>query len=502
MTAKISSKSVERFLKNREVRFGTSGIRGLASNLTDRLCYAFTCAFIHHLENLGELRRGDQVSVGGDLRPSTGRIIRAVLQAIGDCGMKFHYSGRLPSPALCYFGMKHGLPTIMITGSHIPSDRNGIKFTRRKGEITKADEAAILSQPLDIPSGLFDREENLKTKAKLPAADEQPVVEYLQRYLDFFPEGVFSGLRLGVYQHSSAGREIFPELLRRLGAEVVELGWAKNFIAVDTEALDQRTVEAARDWCRKRKLFALVTADGDADRPLVADENGNWLRGDTAGLLCAIQLGIKALAVPVSCSTAIEKTGFFQKVVRTRIGSPYVIEGMRRLSAPSVGGFEANGGFLIQTPLSRNGRRLEALPTRDAAIVHLALLERAIEKHCLLSELARELPQRVTFSDHLKNFPQEMGRQFVEELTSFGSLNPKVIDENLVRLCGEMVGMDSTDGVRLIFKRGDILHLRPSGNAPEFRCYSEAETEARARRLCRLGLQWVEKWRAQRPPPG
>ncbi len=86
----------------------------------------------------------------------------------------------------------------------------------------------------------------------------------------------------------------------------------------------------------------------DGDRPLVADENGNWLRGDILGLLSAEALNIEALAVPVSSNSAIESCGRFAYIARTKIGSPYVIAEFADLAKKfnSVAGFEAQWWFL------------------------------------------------------------------------------------------------------------------------------------------------------------
>ncbi len=169
---------------------------------------------------------------------------------------------------------------------------------------------------------------------------------------------------------------------------------------------------------------------------------------------------------------------------------------MRSLSANIVAGFEANGGFLLQTPVERGGRRLEALPTRDAAIVHLALLQRGVERDLPLSQLLQELPRRFTFSDRLRDFPPQLGRRLMDELGGKdGTAALEPIEKLLGPLFGRPLAADATDGVRITFSAGEIVHLRPSGNAPELRCYSEADDEARAREICVAGLDWVKKWR-------
>ncbi|MFP3449658.1 phosphomannomutase, partial [Pseudomonas sp. SIMBA_067] len=80
--------------------------------------------------------------------------------------------------------------------------------------------------------------------------------------------------KIGVYQHSSAGRELYPLLFRALGAEVVCLGYSDNFIPIDTEAVGESDRKQAKVWSTEYKLDAIFSTDGDGDRPLLADENG------------------------------------------------------------------------------------------------------------------------------------------------------------------------------------------------------------------------------------
>lgn len=85
------------------------------------------------------------------------------------------------------------------------------------------------------------------------------------------------------------------------------------------------------------------------------------------GILCARALRIKAVATPVSCNSAVELSGLFDAVRRTRIGSPFVIEAMNCLSAEglaTVCGYGANGGFLLGSAVDVGKARLSALPTR------------------------------------------------------------------------------------------------------------------------------------------
>jgi phosphomannomutase len=483
-----------------DVRFGTSGIRGLVPNLTDRLVYGATLGFIGHLRDHGLLRHDSTVGVGGDLRPSTGRLMDAIARAATDAGIRVDNLGRVPSPAVAQWGIRRGFPTVMVTGSHIPSDRNGLKYTRPDGEILKSDEEAILDREVEI-GDLFTTDGAFLTRARLTTVDETAGTEYRRRLLDFFGEGCLAGRSIGVYQHSAVGRDDMVVVLQALGAEAIPLGRSTEFVPVDTEAIRPEDIDLAEEWSRNHHFDAIVSTDGDSDRPLIADERGRWLRGDVAGILTASFLGMDALALPVSCNSAVERCGRFAEVLRTRIGSPYVIEGMDRLRRDGhsqIGGYEANGGFLVATPVARGGRILSPLPTRDAILVHLAILAMASEQEATVSSLVAQLPPRHTASDRLADFPTDRSKQLLDHLDGGG---PTVQAAALGLGPGSVLEADRTDGLRMQLDSSEIIHLRPSGNAPEFRCYAEAATPERATALVQATISVMAGWR-DGPLPG
>lgn len=313
-----------------KVAFGTSGVRGLVTEMTDVVCYHFTAAFLMYLQETQQWQKGQQVLIGGDLRSSTVRIVGACMQACRDLGGEVVYAGLTPSPAVARYGFANGIPSLMVTGSHIPDDRNGIKFNTPTGEILKADESGITRQIVKIPYQLFDSNEMLVHAEPLPDVNVNVEAEYVRRYVDFFGLAL-KGMRVGVYQHSSVGRDVIVQVLTSLGAQVTSLGRSERFIPVDTEAIRIEDVALAKEWASSAAFDSIVSADGDADRPLLSDENGQWLRGDILGVLCARFLGCLDVVTPVSSNTAVEKSGWFDSVSRTKIGSPYVIEGMSKL---------------------------------------------------------------------------------------------------------------------------------------------------------------------------
>lgn len=475
------------------VGFGTSGARGLADAMTDRVCYAHVAAFLAHLRTCGEALPGTRVALAGDRRPSTPRILEACAAAIADAGCSPVNCGAIPTPAVASYGLREGIPSLMVTGSHIPDDRNGIKFYRAAGEILKDDEAGIRLQRVTLTDERFVAGGALRTYGALPPATDAAYQAYVRRYLDFFPDRCLAGRRVALYEHSTVSREPFAAVLRGLGADVIPLGRSTHFVPVDTEAIRPEDVALARQWAKTVGYDAIVSADGDGDRPLVGDEQGRWLRGDVAGIYAARYLDADAVVTPVSSNTALEKSGWFRTVVRTRIGSPYVIAAMQATSGRRVVGYEANGGFLSRQDIVRDGRTLPALPTRDAIIVALAVLGLAAQQGLAVSALAGLLPPRYTASDRLKDFPNALSNARLGALRDAGV---GAIERTLGPDFGPVAAIDHTDGLRITFANGEIVHLRPSGNAPELRCYAEADTAERADAIARRCLEILDGWRS------
>ena len=469
------------------VKFGTSGLRGLSSDLVGEPSSLYTAAFCRHLIESGHAEQGAPVLVGQDFRASSPEIAASCMGAIKAAGFSPIDCGGLPTPALAYYGMKRNAASIMITGSHIPADRNGIKFYLATGEITKADEQAI-----------SDWAEKLKGTASLENADgtdeaEAAVSHFMTRLYDVLPESALSGMTIGVYQHSTVARDMFVDVLKHYGANVVPLGRSETFIPVDTEAVSPETVDLLRGWANEHDLDAVISADGDADRPLVADETGQPLRGDLIGLMTANFLKASVVVTPVTSNSGIEKNGDFD-VVRTKVGSPFVIAGMvdaLKEDREGVMGFEANGGLLTASAFTPAERAIAALPTRDCFLPVLSALYLSSRSKKPLSRLAEDYSLPVADADRIKDFPQERSAALMAYL--------RKSDENLSTFLmpvGEVADRSDIDGLRVTLENGRIIHFRPSGNAPEMRCYVEAETAEAAKALLKQGLSLITAFKA------
>jgi phosphomannomutase len=360
----------------------------------------------------------------------------------------------------------------MVTGSHIPADRNGLKFYVPGGEIGKADEVAILANLGRVGAGLA----GTVTKNTTSGAD------YVARNVSAYGDAL-QGKTIGVYSHSAVGRDLLLDIVAGLGATVVELGRSATFIPVDTEAVDPAIRVQLKIWAKEHALDATVSTDGDGDRPLLTDEHGEVIVGDILGQITGSVLGADIAVTPLSSNTGAE--ALFGKVVRTRIGSPFVIAGMEEVGGRVVG-YEANGGFLLGFAADGPAGPLPPLMTRDAVLPFVAPLAAATDG---LAALVASQPPRFTAADRLQDVPMEKSLALVAEfdtdLTKLAAF--------LAQFDGVEAGVDRTDGLRMTLVDVRIVHLRPSGNAPECRFYAEAGSVVAAQAMLALGLKALAK---------
>ncbi|RJT30893.1 phosphomannomutase [Mesorhizobium waimense] len=465
------------------MKFGSSGVRGLASELVGKPSGLYTEAFARRLVSSGFQPNG-QVFVGRDRRDSSQAIADDCMAALVASGFRPMDCGTIPTPALALYARKYRAAALMVTGSHIPADRNGIKFYGLKGEIDKADEAAITNYVAER-SNVYPWP---PARGTWPVCHDKAVAAYRDRANEILEPGALSDMRLGVYQHSSVAAELLVEVLQSYGADVVPVGKTETFVPVDTEAVDKATLAKLKGWAHEFKLDAIVSTDADADRPLITDDNGDLFRGDLIGLATALFVAADTVVTPVTSNSGISGALGFE-VVRTKVGSPFVIEAMEASyrEGKIVVGFEANGGVLLGTDCRLNGKTLAALPTRDAILPILAVLGTVASTKRPLSRLREKWKLPFCASERLENFPLESSRKLMRQLASLDSL------QQFLAPFGTVADVDETDGIRARMHTGEIIHLRPSGNAPELRCYSEAADFDRATALV---AQTLEKLRA------
>ena len=465
-------------------RFGTSGVRALVKDLTDLEVFSLTLGAIRYLTSTGKLQAHDlpslqlQIPLAGDLRPSTDRLLRATARAILDAGHGVDYLGKLPTPALTFYALQQRIASFMITGSHIPANRNGQKANRCDGEVMKSDEQGIVAAVEAVRQEAYNRsfkaspfDEHGMLKAErlpeLPPVNSKAEQLYVERYRNVFPQDGLKGQRIVFYQYAAVGRDLLPVILRNAGAEVIPAGRSDEFVPIDTEAISQQHLRmllalALEERKQHGRIDAVVSTDGDSDRPLVVgveekpplrritDLAGGGIAflkavltgqspkaarelfahhaapitlrffpGDLLGIVVADYLKADAVSIPISANPAVDDW-FEQKsrpVRKTRIGSPYVIQAMQealREGYRRVVSWEANGGFLLGSDIDLNGSTLKALPSRDAILPILCALHAAAEQSLTLSELFDTLPKWFGAAGLIDDFPQESSRAVLE----------------------------------------------------------------------------------------
>ena len=533
--------------KFKELKFGTSGLRDTVENMTDMECFINARGFIAYLKESGEFKKGDTVALGGDRRPSTYGIKKAVAAAICDMGGVVNDQGQVPSPTLAYYAMQSNIASIMVTGSHIPADRNGIKFTKCSGEILKSDELGILENvrkerakvySASEKDSIFGKKGNFKAlleskfnkllKAESYTGESSEL--YIDRYRNTFGNEFFpKGTKIFLYQHSAVGRDIAKDIFEDLGAKVFapdikidnEPLRSDEFVSVDTESVSDKTLDIFKRVLVDNDLDIGITLDGDSDRPLLvyreyvegkATNNVKYITGDILGLLTIlglekINIKVDAVCIPVSANDAIAKICKEKNIelTQTKIGSPYVVAAMNDSIESHQGkwnvfSWESNGGFLTGTDLTIEDKTLKALPTRDAVLPLLSVIHLVIKSGKNVSQFLKTLPSRFTHADRKKEFPMETSKAIINYLTP-KNLNDKkeleIIKKRIKEVFlsddgfGKPENINYTDGIRILFDNGEISHLRPSGNAPEFRNYAIADSPERAREMVRIGVEKV-----------
>ena len=291
----------------------------------------------------------------------------------------------------------------------------------------------------------FDASGMLKCAPELPPLDRAAEEAYVRRYLSSFDRGGLSGLRVLVYQHSAVGRDLLARILRELGAEVVTAGRSETFIPIDTENITDEQLDRLEEFAvaaeaRGEPLHAIVSTDGDSDRPFVTavltaaevkpgGRRVRFLPGDLLGIVVAEYLSADAAAVPISANDAVERRLRERQVLleKTKIGSPYVVAALDELRSAGTHSTHRRLGserrlFDRQRYRVRLTEILAALPTRDATLPILANLFAAAEQGISLAALWERLPARFGRAGLLDNFPVAASQGILAQLIPAGDV--------------------------------------------------------------------------------
>jgi phosphoglucosamine mutase len=361
--------------------FGTDGIRGVANvELKPTLAYALGRATAHRL-----VGRGGQLVVGQDTRRSGDMFVAAIAAGATSLGADVRIAGCVPTPALAFLaGTGDFAAGIMVSASHNPADDNGLKVLDQHG--LKLDDGVE-----DEIEQLIWRTEELGsvTNADIgrSVVDPSLLERYREHRLGLARDVGATGVRIILDCANGSGGVVGPDILRATGATVEVIHNEPDGININVEsgATAPASLAAA---VRERGADVGFALDGDADRLIAADANGQIVDGDQVlGILALDRLerGVlpeRALVVSVlsngGLQAAVEGAG--GQVIRTPVGDKYILEGMQ-VSRAGLGG-EKSGHVIV----------LEHTTSGDGIVTALEVLRVMARAGRPLAELAGRIP--------------------------------------------------------------------------------------------------------------
>lgn len=435
--------------------FGTNGIRGDAEKFfTNDFCFKIAATFAFYLQQ--HVHLSGPIAVGYDPRYSSYRILKWLIYGLRSQRATVYDEGITPSPCLTYFTkVSECAGGAMITGSHIREDMNGLKLYIRGEEVTKKQESEI--------EELYDKMQSI---LKPHAHDgqiklENRAVEIYKQMLVRLARDNFSKMKVVVDAGNGTQSLVMPAVLRELGVEVIETccDLANPLLSRDTET--QGAFAAMQQIVLQTKADFGVGYDSDGDRAAFITNQGVMLTGDVSCSLVAKFEPGEYVVTPINTSSVVEHIG--KKVERTKVGATYVAARMKEVGARY--GFEANGG----------GISGEIIYGRDAGSTTIKILKILRRTNKDLQSLVDELPKFHQFRDKI-DCPRE--------------LNEKILAAAKAKYSS--VSVNELDGLKFTFPNGDWLLFRPSGNAPEFRVFSESQDPERAKKLNEEAMTMVK----------
>ncbi|WP_439495876.1 phosphoglucosamine mutase [Bosea sp. (in: a-proteobacteria)] len=421
--------------------FGTDGIRGRANgvitpDLALRVGQATGIAF----------RRGDyrhRVVIGKDTRLSGYMIETALIAGFTSVGMDVMQLGPMPTPAVAMLtrSMRADLG-VMISASHNPYEDNGIKLFGPDGYKLSDEVEETISKLIDSNLSAHLSPSPMLGRAKRIDSAHARYIEFAKRTL---PRNIsLEGLRIVLDCANGAGYKVAPEALWELGAEVITIGVEPDGFNINKDVGSTRP-EAVAQKVRDLRADIGIALDGDADRVLIVDEQGQVVDGDQLMAVIARswqedgRLSAPGIVATVMSNLGLERylAGLGLSLARTAVGDRYVLEHMR------ANGFNLGGeqsGHIILSDYATTGDGLVA------ALQLLAVVKRMDKPVSEVCHCFEPLPQI------LKNVRYKQGQPLKEK--------PVV---NAIEAARQMLG----ESGRLV--------IRPSGTEPVIRVMAEGD---------------------------
>ncbi|WP_308575441.1 phosphoglucosamine mutase [uncultured Methanosphaera sp.] len=440
--------------------FGTFGVRRVANTvLTPEFASEIAAAY-------GTKVQGT-IAVGSDPRTSSEMIKHAVTAGLLSVGCNVVDLGMLPTPALQYAVRNYYDGGIMITASHNPPKYNGLKLLDSDG-IGTPDE--LEEQIEDI---YFNKKQERVTWDKIGKAYKRDIIdEYIDEVLKRVDVEAIRDANLKVVLDCGSGAacDTTPYIIRRLGCDLTTLNCQPD------GAFPGRNPEPTEE--NLGDLMAVVKAtnadigfahDGDADRTICIDENGDFVFGDKSFALVEKAMLEKnnggKIVTTVATSNAIADIALQNngEIILTRVGDLVVARKLQEVDG--LFGGEENGGLIFP----------DFVYGRDSGLATAMILEILAKTKKPLSELIDELP--TYYSEKMKVECPDDKKQYVAD---------KILEDTTD------YEVDTIDGVKIIDGDSWII-IRPSGTEPIYRCFSEATTPEKAQELVEWGIGLINK---------
>jgi phosphomannomutase len=443
-----------------------SGVRAHDAELTEEFVKSYAYAF-------AEFSAGEKILVGRDTRQSGSRIKSLLIEALKDAGKTVVDLGICTTPTVQYAVEKQeAAGGIVVTASHNPLPWNGLKFIGSDGIFLDGEEMLRLkNRRIEIGKN----RSQIGEKNGLARSYESAVDDHIQSvlkipYIDtnFIQKAKF---KVVVDAVNGAAYRAVPELLRRLGCEVIELNcYHDQPFPRSPEPLPENLVELNKTVLDHKADLGFAI-DPDGDRLAIVSDLGHPISEEYT-LVLATKLVLSKFSnldqkVVTNLSTTIAVDDIAKKygasVVRTPIGEINVAKKMREIDA-AIGG-EGNGGVLLP----------EAHLGRDSLVAAALVLQLLAEEGKPLSELMRRLP-------HYEMIKLKVSRKNLEIGDVADSLKKLATPDDI----------DLQDGIKFIWK-DRWVHLRPSNTEPIIRIYAEAPTKALAESAAQPFIDYFNK---------
>ena len=438
--------------------FGTDGVRGVANT-------QLTCGLAFKLGQAAVAFQGTTILIGKDTRLSGDMLESSVAAGIMSMGGTALLAGIIPTPAIALLVRElHCDGGIVISASHNPPEYNGIKLFDGQG--------------FKLPDAVEDEIEAFVARGgaaadELPAGDAVgvalPVEDACELYVahavsTVADEGIdFAGLKVALDVGHGASCMTSPEALRRLGAEVAVIN--EEFDGTDINVRCGSThLEPLRELVAATGADVGIAHDGDADRVMLVDAEGNEIDGDVVEAVCALDLKERGLlAGNTAVSTVMCNLGLAHamrdagiELVQTKVGDRYVLEAMRA------------GGFVLGGEQSGHMIFLEYNSTGDGLVTALQFLAACRRRGKSIAEAAAVMTR----------FPQTLVNVHVND--------KHAVDGNAaVQAAVSAAEAELGDSGRVL--------LRPSGTEPVVRVMVEAASAEEADRHARAIADVVER---------